>query len=87
MEARVQDISLMGFNEQNTISNVFYAIVKGRFGKQSEIVKTYAKDILNLPHIPTSNVKKIHEFHDKRATLYNHWRRSTNMKQLMAQSQ
>ena len=55
----------MGFNEQNTISNVFYAIVKGRFGKQSEIVKTYAKDILNLPHIPTSNVKKIHEFQDK----------------------
>ena len=30
-------------------------------------MKTYVKDILNLPPIPTSNVKKIHEFHDKLA--------------------
>ena len=41
------------------------AVLKDRFGKDSEIVKCFVKEILELPHIPTANVKKIHEFYDK----------------------
>ncbi|CAB4014348.1 Proto-oncogene tyrosine- kinase receptor Ret, partial [Paramuricea clavata] len=43
------------------------AILKDRFGKECEIVKCFVKEIMELPHIPTANVKKIHEFHDKLA--------------------
>ena len=41
------------------------AILKDRFGKQSEIVKAYVKEILELPYTPTGNPKRIHEFHNK----------------------
>ena len=37
------------------------SILKDRFGKESEIVKTFGKEILDLPHIPTANTKKKHE--------------------------
>lgn len=41
------------------------AILKDRFGKQSEIVKAYVKEILELLYTPTGNPKWIHEFHNK----------------------
>ena len=41
------------------------AILKDRFGKDCEIVKCFVKEIMELPHIPTADVKKIHEFYDK----------------------
>ena len=40
------------------------SILKDRFGKESEIVKTYVKEILELPYTATSNPKRIHEFYD-----------------------
>ena len=39
------------------------AILKDRFGKDCEIVKCFVKEIMELPHIPTADVKKIHEFY------------------------
>ena len=41
------------------------SILKDRFGKQSEIVKAYVKEILELPYSPTGNPRRIHEFYDK----------------------
>ena len=41
------------------------AILQDRFGKESEIVKAYVKEILELPYTPTANPKKIHEFCEK----------------------
>ena len=41
------------------------SILKDRFGKQSEIVKAYVKEILELPYNPTGTPKRIYEFHDK----------------------
>ena len=41
------------------------SILKDRFGKESEIVKGYVKEILELPYTPTGNPKRIHEFHDR----------------------
>ena len=41
------------------------AILQDRFGKESEIVKAYVKEILELPYTPTDNPKKINEFYDK----------------------
>ena len=41
------------------------SILKDRFGKESEIVKAYVKDILELPYTPTGNPRRIHEFYDK----------------------
>ena len=35
------------------------SILKDRFGKESEVVKTFVKEILELPHIATANIKKI----------------------------
>ena len=39
--------------------------LKDRFGKESEIVKAYVKEILDLPYTPTANPKRIHEFFEK----------------------
>ena len=39
-------------------------ILKDKYGKESEIVKAYNKEILELPVISGVNVKKIHEFTD-----------------------
>lgn len=41
------------------------AILKDRFGKESEIVKAYVEEILDLPYTPTGNPKRIHEFYEK----------------------
>ena len=43
------------------------AILTDKFGKRSEIVKSYVKAILDLPHVPTANIRKIHDFYDKLA--------------------
>ena len=43
------------------------AILKDRFGKESEVVKAYIKDILDLPYTPSANPKKILEFYEKLA--------------------
>ena len=41
------------------------SILKDRFGKESEIVKTYVKEIFDLPYTATLDPKKIHEFYEK----------------------
>ncbi|CAB4039357.1 Hypothetical predicted protein, partial [Paramuricea clavata] len=41
------------------------SILKDKFGKESEIVKGYTREILGLPTIQAANQKKIHEFSDK----------------------
>ena len=43
------------------------AILKDRFGKDSEIVKAYVKAIFSLPYTPTANPRRIHEFYEKLA--------------------
>ena len=45
--------------------NQAISILKDRFGKESEVVKTFVKEILELPHIATANIKKIHDFYEK----------------------
>lgn len=41
------------------------SILTSAYGKESEIVKAYAKEIMELPHISNANPKKIHEFSEK----------------------
>ena len=41
------------------------AIVSEKYGKESEIVKAYVKEILNLPHVSSADPKRIAEFSDK----------------------
>ena len=41
------------------------AILKDKYGKESEIVNSYVKEILELPHITTANPRKIAEFSEK----------------------
>jgi hypothetical protein len=41
------------------------SILKDRFGKESEIVKAYGKEILELPHITSASPKKIGDFYEK----------------------
>ena len=41
------------------------AILKEKYGKESEIVKAYSKEILDLPHVSSSSPKKISEFSEK----------------------
>ena len=41
------------------------AILEERFRKESEIVKAYLKEIIDLPHTPTANPRKILEFFEK----------------------
>ena len=40
------------------------AILKDKYGKEPEIVNSYVKEILELPHITTANPRKIAEFSD-----------------------
>ena len=42
-------------------------ILKDRFGKDSEIIKAYVKEILDLPYTATTNPKKVQEFYEKLA--------------------
>ena len=41
------------------------SILQDRFGKESEIVKSFVKEIMGIPHIPTANLRKVHDFHEK----------------------
>ena len=41
------------------------SILSDKYGKDSEVVKAYTKQILDLPVIPNANAKPIHEFSDK----------------------
>ena len=41
------------------------SILQEKFGKESEVVKAYTQEILDLPTIPNSNPKKISEFSEK----------------------
>ena len=41
------------------------SILSERFGKESEIVKAYIKEILDLPSISSPNPRKIGEFSEK----------------------
>ena len=47
-----------GYNRAN-------AILQDKYGKESEIVKCYVKEILDLPQIPNSNARRIAEFSEK----------------------
>ena len=41
------------------------AILEDKYGKQSEIVKCYVKEIVELPYITSANPRKIAEFYEK----------------------
>ena len=41
------------------------SILQDRFGKESEIVKSCIKEIMELPYISGVNIRKIHEFYEK----------------------
>ena len=41
------------------------SILKSAYGKESEVIKAYTKEIMSLPHIPNVNLKRIHEFSEK----------------------
>ena len=41
------------------------AILQEKYGKGSEIIKCYVKEILDLPNITGTNPRKVAEFHDK----------------------
>ena len=41
------------------------AILEDKHGKEPEIVKCYAKEILDLPHITGANPRKVAEFYEK----------------------
>ena len=40
-------------------------ILQEKYGKESEIIKAYAKEILELPSVPNANPRKISEFSEK----------------------
>ena len=41
------------------------SILKDQYGKNSEVVKAFVKEIMDLPHITGANPKKIAEFSEK----------------------
>jgi len=41
------------------------AILNDRYGKESEIINSYVKEILELPHVTSTNPRKIAEFSEK----------------------
>ena len=41
------------------------AILQEQYGKESEIIKSYVKEILDLPYIPSANPRKIGEFSER----------------------
>ncbi len=45
--------------------NCAKSILKSTYGKESEVIKAYTKEIMELPHIPNVNLKRIHEFSEK----------------------
>jgi hypothetical protein len=51
---------LRATTEQNLSS-----FLKDRYGKESEIIKSYVKDIMDLPYIQGTNPKKIQDFSER----------------------
>jgi hypothetical protein len=49
------------------------SILQDRYGKQSEIIKAYTKQIFDLPKIPDGNAKQIHEIIICGAVFGNTW--------------
>ena len=41
------------------------SILKSTYGKESEVIEAYTKEIMDLPHISNVSMKRIHEFSDK----------------------
>ena len=41
------------------------SILQDRYGKESEIIKSYVKDIMNLPYIPNANPRKMKDFSEQ----------------------
>ena len=41
------------------------SILQDRYGKETEIIKSYVKDILALPYIPNANPRKIKDFSER----------------------
>ena len=41
------------------------SILMDRYGKESEIVKAYVQNILDLPRIKGTNPQKIHQFYEQ----------------------
>ena len=41
------------------------SVLQDHFGKESEIIKAYVKDILDLPYIPNANPKRIRDFSER----------------------
>ena len=41
------------------------AILQDKYGKESEIIKFYMNEILDLPNVTGTNTRKIAEFHEK----------------------
>ena len=54
-----QTIEALPFHSEGY--NRAISILKDKFGKESEIVKGYTREILGLPTIQTANQKKIHD--------------------------
>lgn len=57
-------VEALSFNPEGY--NGAKVILQEKYGKESEIVKCYVKEILDLPNITGTNPRKIAEFHDKR---------------------
>ncbi|XP_028414393.1 uncharacterized protein LOC114537543 [Dendronephthya gigantea] len=58
-----QTIEALPFHSEGY--NRAISILKDKFGKESEIVKSYSREILGLPTIQSTDHKKIHEFSEK----------------------
>lgn len=64
LDARVRK-TVGGLPQTAKRYNRALSILKDRFGKESDIVKAYVKEILDPPYTPTGNPKRIHEFYKK----------------------
>lgn len=64
LDARVRK-TVEGLPQTAERYNRALSILKDRFGKESDIVKAYVKEILDPPYTPTGNPKRIHEFYKK----------------------
>lgn len=56
-------VEALPFNSEGY--NQAKALLQDRYGKDSEIIKAYVKEIMDLPHIQGANTKKISEFSEK----------------------
>ena len=58
-------LSIDGLPFTNEGYNRAKSILEDKYGKDSEVVKAYTKQIFDLPTISNSNTRRIHEFSDK----------------------